>query len=114
MDDFILEEPYRNTKQNLVKERHYYANVLTGGPRNSHKTEITFEINGQKQTYSTNCAAIWLDTVFQRVISGKPKNKIEKWILRSLGRDYLTLDEIKELVKIKVYNEFNDLKLTEC
>lgn len=82
--------------------------------KNSYKTEITFEINGQKQVYSTNRAAEWLDTVFQRVISGKPKSKIEKWILRSLGREYLTLNEIKELIKIDVYKEFDDLKLTEC
>lgn len=114
MNDFIIEEPYRNTKQNLVKERHYYANRLSGGLYNLEKATITIEFKKEKEIVEVDNAALWLDKVFQHLISGKPKSKIEKRILKTFARKYLTLDEIKELIKIKVARESDNFNLTEC
>lgn len=94
-------EPYRNTKQNLVKERHQYVNSLVSG-LNTHEMMIEFEINGQKQFFKSRRAAAWLDTFFQHLIGGKPRTKLERWVLDTLGREFLTLNDIKQLIKIRI------------
>jgi hypothetical protein len=84
-----------------VKERHAYANELCAAALNFN-TEIIFTVDNENRVARTACAAVYLDKVFQHLMSGKPINKLEKWILQRSGRNRLTLDEIKQLIKIEV------------
>lgn len=108
---FEIIEPYRNTKQNLVKERHEYANYLAHGLYNYNKAIIEIEIKDEKKIIESYHAAEWLDNFFYRLISRKSLRAIDKWVLNKLKVDYLTLDKIKKKIKINVLRDNEGISL---
>lgn len=98
----FLDSYYHETKQNLVKQRHYYADCLARGYDNKNDANIHITVNKTDFVVRTSWAAKWLDNFFQRLESGKPRTKVEKSVLELLGKDYINLQEIKEMVKIEV------------
>ena len=83
----FLETYYHATKQELVKQRHLYANDLARGYMNRYNATININANGQNFKVKSNWPAKWLDGFFQRIIDGKPRLKIEKEILKIFRRD---------------------------
>lgn len=108
---FTIEEPYYNTKQNLVKERHNYANALAGGLNNHQKALIKITIKGETKEIESYKAAEWLDRFFFNLINKKLARRIDKWAFERVNLSYLTLDDIKNRIEIKVKREDDEIKL---
>lgn len=98
----FLDSYYHETEQNLVKQRHYYADCLARGYDNRNIATINIIVDNKEFTVRTKWAAQWLDRFFQKLISGNPRSKIEKDILKLLKKKYISLQEIKDLLKIEV------------
>lgn len=108
---FIINEPYYNTKQNLVKERHNYANALAGGLNNHQKALIKITIKGETKEIESYKAAEWLDKFFFNLINKNLARRIDKWAFDRIGLSYLTLEDIKNKIEIKVKREEDEIKL---
>ena len=110
---FEIEEPYYNTKQNLVKERHSYANQLAGGLNNHREATIKITIKEETKEVKTSKAADWLDNFFFNLMSKKLRRRIDKWAFDRIGFSHLSLDDIKKRIKIEVQRESDGFDVFE-
>lgn len=98
MEFEVIKEPYRMTKQELVKLRHQYANQLAGGLFTKGTTVIKIKLSNEIIEVKTETPAKWLDRLFQELMSGHLRGSAAKKIIADYeGPQHLTLDEIKKL-----------------